>query len=290
LQERSYQVGTIKTIRYAGSWYPADGRRCEAAIRAFQEGDVARAEGEGRVGCIVPHAGWQFSGRIAYAALAAIARTTEPDVVFLFGMHLPPGARSFILIDDGLETPLGTLPIARDTASRFAAACDMKVEDAETARWDNTLELQLPFIKYLFPGVSVVAAGISPDEGAVHAGGKAARMSRELNLKPVFVGSTDLTHYGPNYGFTPYGTGREGLAWVVEENDRRMVDAFIAMDGGRVIEHALGMRSACCPGAAAAVISGAREAGAREGTLVEYATSYDVMPGSSFVGYAGVVY
>ena len=102
------------------------------------------------------------------------------------------------------------------------------------------------------------------------------------------VGSTDLTHYGPTFGLTPYGTGDQAHERVRQEDDRRIIDRMLAMDPLPVIEEALASHNACCAGAAAAAIAAARELGAASAALTEYATSYDKSPGDSFVGYAGI--
>jgi AmmeMemoRadiSam system protein B len=282
-------VGGIKKMSFGGSWYPAKRSDCEDAILSYRGRGTVRDMGRPCVGGILPHAGWLFSGKTAFSVLATIGRSTSPDVIFIFGMHLPPGSRSSLYLDEGFETPFGVVPVHREAAARLAEALDFAVEDAASARPENTIELQLPFVRYVFPDVSVVTAGIAPGD-AEQAGERAASIAREMGLRPLFIGSTDLTHYGPNYGFAPHGTGFESVTWVKEENDRRIVDAFLAMEPRRIIEEALRSRNACCPGAAAAAVAGARRSGAREGCLLEYTTSYDVMPGSSFVGYAGVVF
>ena len=38
-----------------------------------------------------------------------------------------------------------------------------------------------------------------------------------------------------------------------------------------------------------AAVAAAKAEGARKAALIDYYTSYDVMPGDSFVGYAGMV-
>ncbi|MFW6139089.1 MAG: AmmeMemoRadiSam system protein B, partial [Spirochaetota bacterium] len=121
-------------------------------------------------------------------------------------------------------------------------------------------------------------------------GKKAASVTKQLGLEGCFIGSTDLTHYGPNYGFSPRGIGGDSLTWMKEVNDKRVIDLFLALDPEGVMKEASVSKNACCPGAAAAAISAVKEMGVEKGSLVEYATSYDVHPDTSFVGYAGVVY
>jgi hypothetical protein len=105
------------------------------------------------------------------------------------------------------------------------------------------------------------------------------------------IGSTDLTHYGPNYGFSPKGQGEAAERWVRDENDKPLIDQLLALDAATAVEHARANRSACCVGAAAAATAASKALGATRGELLSYATSNDVRPGgSSFVGYAGIVF
>jgi AmmeMemoRadiSam system protein B len=121
-------------------------------------------------------------------------------------------------------------------------------------------------------------------------GAAAAEISKKHGRRARVIGSTDLTHYGPNYGFTPQGKGKEAVAWVKAENDRRMVEALTALEPKRVIEEALSHQNACCAGAAAAAISAGKALGADSAEMVAYATSYDKNPGDSLVGYTGIVF
>jgi AmmeMemoRadiSam system protein B len=114
--------------------------------------------------------------------------------------------------------------------------------------------------------------------------------------KAVAIGSTDLTHYGPDYGFCPLGLGRKALDWVRNENDKAIIDSFLAMDGKAALLLGESRQAACSAGAAAAAISFARATGKMEPALLGYGTSADRQKGSAaieteqFVGYCAVSY
>jgi AmmeMemoRadiSam system protein B len=110
-----------------------------------------------------------------------------------------------------------------------------------------------------------------------------------MDLTAKVIGSTDLTHYGSNYGFTSKGRGKQAVDWVRSKNDRRVIDAMLALEPERVISEALASQNACCAGAAATAIEAARTLGASQADEIAYATSYDKSPGDSFVGYVGIV-
>jgi AmmeMemoRadiSam system protein B len=268
-----------------------------------EEGDPAplleevpvRPAGQGFFGGIVPHAGWYFSGKTAYSVFRSIdhlsrSRGKQPDLFFLFGMHLPPRGPNYLFIDEGFETPLGRIRVNGEAAEGMVNKFQFVKMSARDSVSDNTTELQLPFIRHLFPEAEILSMGVSPDERALQIGETAFELARELGKTPCFIGSTDLTHYGPNYGFMPRGIGIQSVKWVKEHNDREIVDTFLQARPDQVIEKALSAHSACCPGAAAAAIAAVKRGGADRGVLIDYTTSYDRHPDSSFVGYAGVLF
>jgi hypothetical protein len=205
-------------------------------------------------------------------------------------MHLHAGSPRFIMKEGSWETPFGEIEIEGGIAAKLAEKYSFEIETAQRFTRDNTIELQLPFIKYFFKDVKIVPMGVPPVEESLTIGKDAVKIARSLGLKAMVLGSTDLTHYGVNYGFVAHGTGPQAVKWVKNENDRQAIDAMLAMDPGKVIDEAISNENACCAGAAATAISAAKELGASRAKLVEYTTSYDISPASSFVGYAGIVF
>jgi AmmeMemoRadiSam system protein B len=281
----------VRRASFAGSWYPAGTEDCEQEIQAFLEDEKPRVPpGDSLVGGIVPHAGWYFSGKIACNVIAALREETPQDVILIFGMHLHPGSPAFIMTDGVWETPFGRIRIQAEVARKLAANFDFMVETADSHNRDNTIELQLPFINYFFPGAQIVPMGVPPASASLKIGRAAADYARQLGLNVKVVGSTDLTHYGLNYGFTGHGSGASAVKWVREKNDRRVIEAMLNMEPETVIEEALANQNACCAGAAATAIAASRQLGAVKAHQLAYATSYDKHPGDSFVGYVGIVF
>ena len=281
----------IRPAMFAGSWYPSSAVACRREIQSFLESNPTETVSERPfTGGIVPHAGWAFSGAIACNVIRLLSRGDAPDLVWLFGMHLHPRSSAVITKEGGWQTPLGALPIDTQCAGEMAGRFSFTVETADDFTPDNTIELQLPFVKHFFPDARIVPVGVPPNAEAPAMGRAAVEISNRLGRRIRIVGSTDLTHYGPNYGFSPKGTGSAAVSWVKEENDRRIIDAILSLSPDQVIEEALSHQNACCAGAAAAAIAAGTALGADAAELVAYATSYDKHPGDSLVGYAGVVF
>ncbi len=281
----------VRKALYSGSWYPDTAAGCEKEIRSFlKAGEPDASKIASAVGGIVPHAGWYFSGMIACHVIQRLGGGKPPDVFAVFGMHLHPRSANYIMTEGAWETPFGAIEIHTELAKELTRQFDFTIETPERFTQDNTIELQLPFIKYFFDSAKLVPVGVPPAVESLRIGETAARISERLGLSLNVIGSTDLTHYGYNYGFAPRGSGRQAVQWVKEENDRQVIDAMLAMDPERVIEVALANQNACCAGAAATAISAAKHLGATRAEAVDYATSYDKSPGDSFVGYAGILF
>ncbi len=268
-------------------WYPDNPDK----IASFIDASMYKPAEEKGLSCIVPHAGWAFSGELAAAGIGSLK---EADLFILLGGHLGPASSVLRISGDLYDTPLGS--IKADTG--FTAFLSEKIDIQESEAPDNTTEVLLPMIRY-FHGDTPVAALRVPSGPAAAVVGKAiADYGEATETKIVVAGSTDLTHYGNDYGFTPKGTGPEAYHWVRETNDRNFIDSALAADWHRMIAHGTDDKAACSSGAAAAAAVYALESKkvrkeCLKAELLGYRTSRDAAGGgglSSFVGYAAILY
>lgn len=263
-------------------WYPAGESQTRRQIEAFLQ--AAGEPTETACAGVAPHAGWEFSGRLACRVLRCL--DPEVETVAVVGGHLSPGDGVLAAFEQGYETPLGTVE-----ADLELLACLRKRLEVAEDRWaDNTVEVHLPLLRHLVPRARALSLRAAPSGEALALGEALAACAAQLGRRLAVIGSTDLTHYGPNYGFTPRGTGPEALAWVRGQNDRRLVEALLAHRYEEALELARRERSACSAGGAVAAARFAALGGSVRGRLLEYATSHDRLPGSSFVGYAAISY
>ena len=280
----------MRRASFAGSWYPDIPQACEREIKQFLGTNTLDIPKGPWVGGIVPHAGWYFSGAIACHVIHALVAETAPDLFILFGMHLHPASPNYIMTEGTWETPFGELVVETELARGLTERFPFRIETAQNHAKDNTIELQLPFIKFFFPKAKIVPMGLPPKDTSLEIGKAAAELSSDLGLNARVIGSTDLTHYGFNYGFIPQGTGAAAVNWVRNENDRKVIQAMLDMNPAGVIEEALANQNACCSGAVAAALAAGQVLGATSATQTAYTTSYDKRPGDSFVGYVGILF
>lgn len=278
---------TMRQMLLPSGWYPRD---AEGLARAFRDYEMDFGAGHGRIAAraaLAPHAGWTYSGTYAYAAFRSLEKGA--DSLIVFGGHRPAGSTVLAASEDGFDGPLGTL--AADRELRDAVAAMVRLE--EDRYRDNTVEVLLPFAKRFFPEARLLWLRVPNDESSEGLGALVAETAMALGRKAVAVGSTDLTHYGPGYGFCPKGRGPEALEWVRGVNDKAIVDAFLGMDAPSALFLGEARQAACSAGAAAAAIGFAKALGRNKATLLGYGTSAEAgieENPEQFVGYCAVAY
>lgn len=273
---------SVRSRMLPAGWYPTVRREAEAKLGAWDRVDAA-SHAENAWACIGPHAGWYYSGRIAWAAWRS---AVDSDAVVVIGGHLPAGSDFRYYPEDGFETPLGTIVADRALSDAVVRAVSAAPEKSA----DNTVEIHLPMAAHRFPGIPVACFRAPNDERAALLGAAIAGYAAASGKKIFVIGSTDLTHYGATYGFEPAGHGPEGFPWA-RRADKAIVEAFIAMDEAAALKRAEADSSACSVGAAIAAIAYATHMNALRPRLLMRGSSDETAPGSdSSVGYCAVAF
>lgn len=289
---------TRKTV-VAGKFYPAQHQSCVDQINeCLEAGQLKESLPDTISAGIVPHAGWTFSGSLAAQVFWAIKQQHERVHTFvLFG-----AAHTFLgglpaVCDTGVwQTPLGEVFVDEEIADEVLAA-DVAVADPHAHLAEHSIEVQIPFIQYLFPGAKIVPVIVPPVEQAMDLGAKVGEIAGEQEGKKIVcLGSTDLTHYGPSYGFVPQGAGQKALEWAHKVNDREFVELALQLKPAKMLASAARNGNACGPGAAAAAVSAAKALGCERGQLLAQTSSSEVMrekmgaASTDSVGYAAIIF
>jgi AmmeMemoRadiSam system protein B len=292
---------SIREPVVAGSFYPGQADSCLRELAACVPDSVPdELDDKTLVGGVVPHAGWMFSGAVAGQVFAALARQAQSSTYVLFGAaHRVLTAPSALFPAGVWRTPLGELSVDGDLAHELMSACPDIVPDEEAHRLEHSLEVQLPFIQHVAPQARFVPIMVLPTSHAADLGRRIGEAVAASERDVAFVASSDLTHYGPRYGFQPAGAGEKGLKWARDVNDRRMIECLVGMRAEDIVGEAAANHNACGAGALAATVAACRARGAHQGILLDYRTSADVetargmfgrIMSENVVGYAGVVF
>ena len=281
-----------------GQFYPARKEDCINEIdEHLQHRPLSQPLPDQIVAGIVPHAGWTFSGSLAAMVFSAIKQQYEKVHTFvIFGAaHSYFDTTPAVSEDLFWQTPLGPAKVDRELTDHLL---DSKIVSADSSahRNEHSIEVQVPFIQHLFPDAQILPIVVSPNPHAVSLGQAIGKIISTADKKIVCIGSTDLTHYGPRYGFEPMGTGPDATHWATTVNDRQFIDSALKMEPQTMLASAGENCNACGPGAAAATVAAAKVLGVTDGLLLAHTNSSEVMmrkmgtTSLESVGYAAIIF
>jgi hypothetical protein len=283
----------------AGQFYPASAQQCREEIRqCLQDRPVQESFASPLVAGIVPHAGWIFSGDLAGMTFAAIqkANSAVDSFVLLGAVHRWFGHSPAVYPSGSWQSPLGEIAVDEELARQIVKQTRAE-PNPDAHRGEHSIEVQIPFIQFLFPQARIVPILVPLDADVAAFGQQLAKVVGDYpEGRIACVASTDLTHYGPRYGFAPEGIGAEALFWAKNVNDREFIDLAIAMDATALVQTAIDHTSACGPAAAGVAVETAKTLGKTRGVLLAHTTSSEVMlrkfrqSSQESVGYASIVF
>ncbi len=265
----------------AGTFYPADAARLAEEVRRCLGQPLPQLpSGERELaspfGLVLPHAGYRYSGEVAAQGFREVYKQGRPEVAVVIGAnHTGLGGPLAVAPEEAWDTPLGELPVDGGLAERLAEAWGAERDGLPFVE-EHSVEVQLPFLRYLFgevPIVPVVAQLMAP-QVASRAGAALAEAVRDRGA--LLVASTDFTHHEPQA--------------VAERRDRLALGHILNLD----LEGFLGAVAReritiCGPGAVAVLIGAARALDLFGAQRLAYRTSGDVIGiWEQVVGYAAV--
>jgi AmmeMemoRadiSam system protein B len=272
----------IRDYSLPAGWYPREKDEVSAFLSEFDNKKRSSRA------VIMPHAGWYYSGRTA--ALGAASLHTDAETVVILGGHLGEGDPPLFAMEDAVKTPFGFMPIDADLRS----AIREEIGGVRDIYRDNTVEVLLPMAHYFFPKANLLWLRLPTEIKSFESGKILSQIAAKLSRKIAVCASTDLTHYGQNYGFSPQGYGRSALRWVREVNDAAFIKAVESGDSAEVLRRAEEDFSSCSAGAVLGAMGFAESEGLKKARLLAYATSADMSKEGdvpdSFVGYAAFAF
>jgi len=271
--------------RGAGRWYPGG----KAALESMVSNFIAQARPpavDGRpVAGLCPHAGYQYSGRVAGYVFKALQESfrkrAAPEAFVILGFSHGGGFRGVALMDaDALATPVGPVPIDRDLTAELAGSGDSIFFDNSPHEVEHSAENLVPFVQVAFPGMPIVVAIIG-DHDLKTVNGLAAALNEAAGRKRlVALASTDMLH-DPDYE-------------LVAKTDKNTLEKVRSMDISGLRDSWSPQHQLFCgimPVLTAMTFAGKQ--GCKAGSVLFYRNSGDDYPesrGQWVVGYGAVLF
>jgi MEMO1 family protein len=261
----------------AGKFYPAHPKELTSLVESFTSKKSAAESVHARA-CLVPHAGYVYSGVVAGAVFS---RVFLPKKILLLGVrHYPRGESLAIVSEGSWRTPLGDVDIDSSLARRLREACPALREDVVAHSQEHCLEVQLPFLQELDPGFSFVpiVLGTVRFDQLVDVGEGLARLLSESAEEILVVTSSDMNHYEDDA--------------TTRRKDHKAIDRMLELDARGLYQVCRDEEiSMCGLGPAVAMLTALQRVGATKAELVRYATSGDAIgERDAVVGYAGMAF
>jgi AmmeMemoRadiSam system protein B len=267
-------TSTIRHPAVAGRFYPRDPDDLRAQVQSFL---TPASETISALGCVVPHAGYMYSGHVAGAVYARL--TIPRRIILMCPNHTGVGHPLAIMSTGAWETPLGRVPIDSALAADLKERFPLLSEDSEAHRVEHSAEVQLPFIQTRWPDFTFVpiALGTSRYEFLEPLGMAIADAVQAIGDPVLIIASSDMNHYENDT--------------ITRIKDQRAIERILVTDGRGLFDVVMNEDISMCGfGPAVVMLTAARRLGARDTELVRYATSGDISGDRErVVGYAGII-
>jgi AmmeMemoRadiSam system protein B len=260
----------------AGRFYPDNPQELTAVVHEYTK-PPSNESAQHVQACLVPHAGYRFSGHVAGAVFSRITPTNK--IVILGVRHRPLGQAIAIVSRGDWRTPLGDAPIDEALATTLSTECPLIREDPVAHSAEHSLEVQLPFLQVLSPGFAFVpiALGTVRFDELVAVGEALARVLA-ANPGVLLLTTSDLNHYEDDA--------------TTRRKDRKAIDQILALNPRGLYDICRNEPiSMCGLGPTVAMLTALRTLEVKQAELLRYATSADVSGDTnSVVGYAGFLF
>jgi AmmeMemoRadiSam system protein B len=274
-------TSALRTPAVAGRFYPGRADELLRDVREYASPVETSASLISAIGCIAPHAGYIYSGRVAGAVYS---RLEIPEhCVILCPNHTGKGHPLSVMASTTWQTPLGEVAADTELGAHLLRCFPALVEDSAAHRAEHAIEVQLPFLQARQPDLNIVPIAVGTSNfdvlrglGEALAEGIAEREEADEG-KVLIIASSDMNHYESDA--------------LTRVKDRKAIERVLALDARGLWQVVMNEDISMCGfGPAIVMLTAAKLLGATSATLVKYATSGDVSGDyESVVGYAGII-
>jgi len=258
----------------AGQFYPLRAASIEKQVFEFTEKGGKKTDA---IGIVVPHAGYIYSGAVAGSVYSKIE--LKPTYIILGPNHTGRGRPYSIMSEGEWAMPQGEVKIDDELAKTLLHKSEFMEEDFLAHAYEHSIEVQLPFLQCFKKEFKFVPIIISYAEGHIYQaiGREIAKAIKDLKRDALIIASSDMTHYESQED--------------ARSKDMKAIEAILKLDEEELIKRVDELDISMCGYApVAAMLSAAKELGAKSAELVKYQTSGDTSGDySSVVGYAGII-
>jgi len=235
-------------------------------------------------------AGYIYSGPTAAHTYSSVFEDGEPDVFIILGPnHHGVGAETAVWRNGGWKTPFGVVKVDEKVADALIGQSPDFKADERAHKQEHSIEVQLPFLQFLFPNTKIVPIRIISELGSQNRISELWEKSNEigrtiantldsLDIDGLVIASSDFTHFES--------------ASSAFSKDHAAIDKIIKLDDEGFVQTVYTHYATICGYAPIITsIAFAKERGATIGKLLKYTTSGDISGDNGHVvAYGSIIF
>ena len=189
----------VRPPAQAGQFYPGSRSQLTEMIRGFlNNAEKTQIHGE-ITGLWVPHAGYVFSGQIAANGYKLVQGNDYESVIILGPSHYTGLSFASIGSWSFYRTPLGNAPVDTQLVKKLRSGNVLITDLPEAHRYEHSVEVQIPFIQTVLPGIPIVPMVVRGDLPYDQCQTLASILIKAMEgRKILLIASSDMSHY-PSY-------------------------------------------------------------------------------------------
>jgi AmmeMemoRadiSam system protein B len=269
----------IRELKFNGLWYPSDKGELLKLTKSSPKTDNKDIFG------VVPHAGLYYSSSL----IKLFFDTLKPDInkiILLTPSHY------FSLKDNKIIS--GNFDYYKTNFNTIEGfALDIFEQGGERVTInEHAVEMVLPYIGQR-KNIKLCCAHVNRFTDVEKASDYAKELLSVIDDKTAVIASSDFTHYGPNFNYTPFGNIIDSsLVDKVKEYDRNIATLFVNGEGCLAYnKYAIKNKATICGIAAILIVSELARLKKMKGKILDQSTSikntsYD----NNFVSYISLAW
>jgi len=213
----------------AGTWYPKDKKELKSQLKSLIDEakiNFAMTTDSAKIKALIcPHAGYEYSGRIAAAAYRLLDKNKIDQIIILGPSHFLPLHGIALPEFSKYQTPLGTIDLNTKAINHLKKSSLSKVNN-NAFKPEHSVEMQIPFIQFLLPSAKIVPVivGNLSEKDVIEI---ASSLKPIITQKTILVISSDFTHYGKAFDYTPF---KDNILLRIRQLDSAVLNAIQHQD------------------------------------------------------------
>jgi len=284
----------------AGHFYEDNPEKLKAKLKwcflsEFGPKSLPKKDSKNYFAAIAPHAGYTYSGPAAAHAYKKIGEMKKIDTFVIIGTNHSGLGPSISIFPEGIwKTPLGEVEVDSELSNRIKNYSKFSKFDTIAHKYEHSIEVQLPFLQFLFEKTKIVPIVFRGDELIEEAKDLANAIeiaAKKLERKIFVIASSDFTHYGRAYNYLPFFGSNAEIKKKIYALDKNAIHEIVNLHEMKFLRYVYDTGATICGFAPIIATILYAKKHVEKGELLKYYCSGDISGDyENCVGYASIMF